>query len=64
MIQERSSPSETTRSVEDRINTGAHYALNAQELAAKGEHRKAAEMLWGAVTQYLKALAAAEGKEI
>ena len=35
------------------------YRLNAEKAIAAGEYRKASELLWGAVTQQLKALAAA-----
>jgi hypothetical protein len=64
MNPERYSSLESTSPVDERLATGDHFALNAQEMAARGEFRKAAEMLWGGVTQYLKALAAAEGTEI
>ena len=40
------------------------YYQNAQELIARGELRKASEMLWGAVTQSIKALAAASNTRI
>ncbi len=35
------------------------YRSNAEHAIAAGEYRKASELLWGAVTQQLKALAAA-----
>jgi hypothetical protein len=34
------------------------YRANADQAIAGGEYRKASELLWGAVTQQLKALAA------
>lgn len=34
------------------------YFSNAESFAAKGEFRKASELLWGAVSQAIKALAA------
>lgn len=34
------------------------YFTNAQKFATRGEFRKASELLWGAVTQAIKALAA------
>ena len=40
------------------------YYRNAEELIGRGELRKASEMLWGAVTQSVKALAAASNIEI
>jgi hypothetical protein len=60
----RSSNSATSELVDSRLATANHYLVNAQEMASKGEFRKAAEMLWGGVTQTLKGLAAAEGTEI
>jgi intein/homing endonuclease len=45
------------------IETRNHYYDNAKEMIGKGELRKASEMLWGAVTQTLKALAALKGIE-
>lgn len=41
-----------------------HYYTNAEELISKGELRKASEMLWGAVTQTIKAVAALGNREI
>ncbi len=40
------------------LRTRDIYYRNAQELIGRGELRKASEMLWGAVTQSVKALAA------
>jgi hypothetical protein len=40
------------------------YLRNAVELMGKKENSKASEMLWGAVTQSLKALAASKGFRI
>lgn len=40
------------------------YFANAEKFAAKGEFRKASELLWGAVTQAIKALAAKFDKSI
>lgn len=37
------------------------YFANAEKFAGKGEYRKASELLWGAVTQAIKALAAHHG---
>jgi len=48
----------------DYIKTRNHYYRNAEELIGKKEFRKASEMLWGAVTQTLKALAALRDVEI
>lgn len=61
---EKSSNSETSEPVRSRLATADHYLVNAQEMASKHEFRKASEMLWGGVTQTLKAVAAAEGGEI
>ncbi len=38
--------------------TGDHYLQNAVDLSATKEIRKASELFWGAIVQYLKALAA------
>ena len=40
------------------------YFANAELFAGKKEYRKASELLWGAVTQGIKALAAKHGLEI
>jgi len=40
------------------------YFANAEVFAGKKEYRKASELLWGAVTQAIKALAAKHGLEI
>jgi hypothetical protein len=53
-----------TKTASDYIRTRNHYYRNAEELVGKKEFRKASEMLWGAVTQTLKALAALRGFEI
>jgi len=37
------------------------YFANAEKFAGKGEYRKASELLWGAVTQAIKALASKHG---
>jgi hypothetical protein len=37
------------------------YFANAESFAGKREYRKASELLWGAVTQTIKALAAKHG---
>lgn len=39
------------------INTRNHYFSNAKETIQKRELRKASELLWGSITQELKALA-------
>ncbi len=39
------------------FNTRDEYRSNAELAIAAGEYRKASELLWGAVTQQLKALA-------
>ena len=41
-----------------------NYYRNAEELIGRGELRKASEMLWGAVTQSVKALAASSNIKI
>ncbi len=66
---EMSSPTETPTKIRiDRANeyieTRNQYYKNAEELMSRGELRKASEMLWGAVTQTLKALAALRDIEI
>ncbi len=40
------------------------YLSNADFFISKGEFRKASEMLWGAVTQLLKAIASIKGFKI
>jgi hypothetical protein len=62
--QVRSSSTTSKRLVEQYKVTGDHYLANARELWRKKELRKASEMLWGAVAQYLKALRARKGGEI
>jgi hypothetical protein len=52
------------RLVEQYKETGDHYLANAKALWSKNELRKASEMLWGAVAQYLKALKARKGGKI
>src|SRR5690242_11991593 len=61
---ERSSNSLTSAQVSSKLGVAEHYLVNAQEMASKQEFRKSSEMLWGGVTQTLKALATAEGGEI
>src|SRR6266852_8176179 len=61
---EMSSPTETAEKAIEFIETRNHYYKNAEELIAKREFRKASEMLWGAVTQTLKAIAALRNVEI
>ena len=39
------------------IQTRDHYYKNMEKTLRKGEHRKASELLWGAITQSIKALA-------
>ena len=39
------------------IQTRDHYYTNMKDVLAKKEHRKASELLWGAITQSIKALA-------
>ncbi len=39
------------------LEMGKEYYSNAEECIKKGEFRKASELLWGAVTQFVKALA-------
>jgi hypothetical protein len=56
--QEKSSSTINYSSVEQYKLTGDQYLHNAIELVDKKELRKASELLWGAITQYLKALAA------
>jgi hypothetical protein len=44
--------------------TRDHYFSNAQETIQKKEFRKASELLWGAATQSIKALATLSGTKI
>jgi hypothetical protein len=45
----------------DYVATGTHYLENAGQFVSQKELRKASELLWGAVSQYVKALAATDG---
>jgi hypothetical protein len=45
--------------VNSLYQTRDQYRSNAEHAIVAGEYRKASELLWGAVTQQLKALAAA-----
>lgn len=38
------------------LKMGKEYYSNAEECIKRGEFRKASELLWGAVTQFVKAL--------
>jgi hypothetical protein len=59
-----SSPTETEAKAIEFIKIRDHYYKNAEEMTVKGEFRKASEMLWGAVTQTIKAIAALRKVEI
>jgi hypothetical protein len=50
-----------SQAMDTYVRTGDLYYNNAIELAGKEEIRKATELLWGAVTQDIKALAAVRG---
>jgi len=41
-----------------------HYYKNMEEFFGRGEYRKASELLWGAITQAIKALASLSGIRI
>lgn len=58
------SPTETRILFQDRLKTADHYLENGQALLKKGEDRKAAELLWGAVALMVKAVGLTEGKDI
>lgn len=47
-----------SESLGDFMPTRDQYLSNAEHAIAAGEYRKASELLWGAVAQQLKALAA------
>ena len=53
-------------SVDYRVYVRARdsYLSNAERLASRGEIRKASELLWGAVAQSIKAVAARRGHRI
>lgn len=57
-------PTEISRKAKAFLDTRNHYFNNAKEFISKKEWRKASEMLWGAVTQSLKAVAALRNVEI
>ncbi|MDF2954937.1 PaREP1 family protein [Candidatus Alkanophaga liquidiphilum] len=40
------------------------YLTNAEKFAGRGEFRKASELLWGAIAQEVKAVAARAGKRL
>jgi len=46
------------------IRTRDHYYTNMKKVLAKKEHRKASELLWGTITQSIKALASLAGIKI
>ena len=50
--------------VSSYIRTRDKYFNNSERLAGEGEFRKASELLWGAITQAIKALAATRGRRI
>ena len=56
--QARSCPLSEVEYVKGLYQTRDQYRSNAEKAIAAGEYRKASELLWGAVTQQLKALAA------
>jgi Archaeal PaREP1/PaREP8 family len=58
MRAERSWLLSESRPLNDFRQTRDQYRSNADRAIALGEFRKASELLWGAVTQQLKALAA------
>ncbi len=43
------------------LKTRDQYLVNAEKLLARREYRKASELLWGAMVQSIKALAAKRG---
>jgi hypothetical protein len=49
---------DTSKVIYGYLSTRDSYLSNANELIEKKEYRKASELLWGAVTQSIKALAA------
>jgi regulator of sirC expression with transglutaminase-like and TPR domain len=56
--REKSSSTNNLSLVESYDSTGRQYLANVIELWGKKELRKSSEMLWGAVIQSIKALAA------
>ncbi|MCD6208338.1 MAG: hypothetical protein J7J06_10220 [Methanosarcinales archaeon] len=46
------------------LKTGNKYLSNANKYFSKNEFRKSSELLWGAVTQSIKALASLSGTHI
>jgi hypothetical protein len=58
MRQGRSWPLSEVEYFKGLYQTRDQYRSNAEQAIALGEYRKASELLWGAVTQQLKALAA------
>ena len=46
------------------VKTRDKYLTNAERFAGRGEFRKASELLWGAVAQEIKAVAARAGKRL
>ena len=50
--------------IADYLNQREIYFQNAVKFHEKGRYRKASEMLWGAVSQTIKALAATSDNEI
>ena len=56
--------SQKNNDVQAYEQTRDHYLSNAEKRLNEGDYRKASELLWGAVTQQLKLLAALNGKVI
>lgn len=54
--RERSQPTEIQVHLKRHLDTSDHYYSNALKLLKKRDHRKAAEMFWGAASQMVKAL--------
>ena len=64
MQREESLDSQEHNIFEQYIQMRDHYYKNMEKLIQEEEFRKASELLWGAITQAIKALASLSGIEI
>jgi hypothetical protein len=62
--QDRSSPLSEPAYIANLYRMRDQYRSNADKAVIAGEFRKASELLWGSITQELKALAASYGIQI
>lgn len=61
---EESFPTNRFDAVSEYLNTRDQYFRNAEEFYSREEWKKTSELLWGAISQTIKALGALENKQI